>query len=161
MLKQEVTYWISLSFLLWFVIRKRDYEWIKGSGVGRRILTPRLLALGSAANWAAFRSSPASLVMERGERWWRWEEEVAGGAGRLVGLVGPLGKLVKLMSAGRRLESVCLPVRLVFAKSEFTVRCDERSPVIFHFSLFACIFSSVRTQMQLMAVPIFCLLAYF
>lgn len=53
---------------------------------------------------------------------------------------------MKLMSAGRRLERVCLPVRLVFAKSEFTVRCDERSPVIFHFSLFGCIFSSENTD---------------
>ena len=110
MLKKEVTYWISLSFPLWFIIRKREYEWIKGSGVGGRIWTPGLLTLGSAANWVAFPSSPPSLVVQRGERWWRWEEEVAGGGGRWVGLVGLLGKLVKLMSAGRRLERVCLLV---------------------------------------------------
>lgn len=43
---------------------------------------PLDLALGSAANWAAFRSSPASLVMQRGEKVVEVrEEEVAGEQG--------------------------------------------------------------------------------
>lgn len=161
MLKQEVTYWISLSFPLWFIIRKREYEWIKGSGVGRRIWTPGLLALGSAANWVAFPSSPPSLVVQRGERWWRWEEEVAAGRREVSRPGRASGKTCEVdecwQEAGKGMPS---GLSCIFKVWVHCLVWQEKPCHLPPFP-FLLYFLLCENTEQLMAMPNFCLLAYF